>query len=196
MSKKRILQFALIISILLTGCAGENEELKQLAEDEFFIYKGGEVAFEIDEYSDDTNSFLYPNGKTRAVHFSEVDEGLQTKREIEIGSDVLDVIEAYQEVYCYTAINDRKNGMPRQYTKYHEIGVLYDKIKRLRRLLPKYTEREFFVEYDYYMLGDDILSLDELEAFLDEKGISYYELISDLNKYNFDMTRRYIRFFF
>ncbi len=197
MSKKiSILILVLLALIIRTGCARDIEELKQLDEDEFYIYEEGKVAFEIEEYSDDRTSFLYPSGNTHVVHFSDFDENLQTKRGIGIGSDVLEVIEAYQGTYCYTAVNDRKNEMPRQYTKFHEIGMLYDKMTWLRRVLPKYAERDYFVEYDYYILGDKVLSLDGLDAFLDEKEISYYELIFDMHKYHFGMTRRYIRFLF
>jgi len=197
MSKKStILICVLLVLVLLTGCTREIKNLEELDEDEFYIYEGDEVAFEIEEYSDDMNRFLYPTESTRVVYFSEAGKGLQTKRGIGIGSDVLDVIDAYQGIYCYTGINDRENGTPQQYTKYHEAGMFYDKMERTRNILHKYSERDYLIEYDYYMLGDDILSFDELEGFLDEKGINYYELIHGINKYNFGITRRYIRFYF
>lgn len=128
------------------------------------------------------------------IKFSKYDESLETKRGITIGSNISDVIEAYHDYFCFTAAYDSRGDAPRKYTKSHEAGLFFEQIKR--KCVFQYSDCRYFIEYDYYMLGDVALSIAELEDFLDENGLTYNEYIYHAHKYAFDITRRYIRIYF
>ena len=193
MSKKIVILISVLLALILAiGCTRGIKELDQLDESEFYIYIDGEFAFTGAENASELAYTGYYQGNF-LVKYSDNDAGLETKRGIKIGSDLNELIKAYQGYFCFGSDFSSTKHLTSKALKYHEI-CKYVEYQQTNSHLPFYEFADYAVEFDVFMIEDRQLDYSELNRILKEQGRTFRDFLFEFEDES-PISRRYIRFY-